>query len=345
MKSGRGRLALLAVSLALLLVLMPSAGSDQVAPEPKIAILRQNDTNGDDLEYQPEIIGGETVQSDAFPWIAAIVSARYHNAYHGLLCAGTLIYPDWIMTAAHCVWDAGKTLRPEEVKIVLNQTDLLSDSGQRIAARDITVHPDFNPIIGDHDIALIQLARAVDIQPVTLLGDNPQAIALEGAESLLIGWGTTTWTIGQIGTYPTKLQQVEIPLVDRQKCQHSYRQHSGREVFITENMLCAGTTDNKRDACIGDSGGPLLFWNEETRDWKQLGIVSWGFGCAVPGFYGVYTNIIRFHPWIQEVTEDSDNLVGVPLTPVSSEPTPVPSATPAPDSKIRLPYVPLTRHQ
>ncbi len=339
MKYG-GRLSLLAVLAVLVAGLAASTQREPRNREPDAAGLPQPAVLPATSEYVPEIIGGEAVQSDSFPWVAAIVSARYHSAYHGLLCAGVLIDPVWILTAAHCVRNQGATIHPGDIEIVTGRANLLAEEGQRIAVRQIEPHPDFNADTGNYDIALIQLAAAVAIQPVTLTLRDPASLIQQGVDSTVVGWGTTTWSIGQMGTYPIQLQQASVPLVTSRTCQQSYRQRSGRDVTVTDRMLCAGTFDNMRDACTGDSGGPLLFWEEEQQRWTQLGIVSWGMGCAVPGLYGVYTNLFPFRSWIQDVTGAQNRQPPATPRPVPATVTPTPAVTPATGSMIHLPYVP-----
>ncbi len=330
----RQRLILISAVVALIASVTSLARDERIRrSEPEPAVSWRLTTLQADTEQFPEIIGGTPVESDAFPWVAALVSSRYRDAHHGLICGGTLIAPDWVLTAAHCVHRNGVTVRPEDVDIVLDRLNLQSEAGQRITVRAIEPHPAFNPHTGEFDIALVQLAARTDLQPLLLSFRDPAALVRQGADSLLVGWGTTSWSIGQMGTFPVRLQQAVVPLVDPHHCQQAYRQRANREVFITHNMLCAGTVDQRYDACIGDSGGPLLFRDEITQHWIQLGIVSWGIGCAVPGFYGVYTNIFPFRVWVQTVMSAAG---AVTPPPTSSSGT----TTPTPASRIRFPFIP-----
>ncbi len=87
--------------------------------------------------------------------------------------------------------------------------------------------------------------------------------------------------------YPERLQEVELPVVDREIC-NAPEAYDGS---ITENMLCAGYAQGGEDSCKGDSGGPLMVFSEEQDGWVQTGVVSWGEGCAEPNHYGVYTHL------------------------------------------------------
>lgn len=87
---------------------------------------------------------------------------------------------------------------------------------------------------------------------------------------------------------PTQLYGVEIPIVDRNECNQDY------DGLIEPDMICAGIPEGGKDSCQGDSGGPVVI------DGKLVGIVSWGFGCAEPGYPGVYTNVAYFKNWIDQ---------------------------------------------
>ena len=101
-----------------------------------------------------------------------------------------------------------------------------------------------------------------------------------GGNLLTTGWGNLT----EGGVTPIDLQRVEVPLVDRVNC-NDVNSYNGE---ITENMICAGIDEGGRDACQGDSGGPLT---RGTGNSVLTGITSWGYGCARPNLYGVYTRV------------------------------------------------------
>lgn len=100
-----------------------------------------------------------------------------------------------------------------------------------------------------------------------------------GTGLTVAGWGTTS-SGGQ--SLPTNLLKVDVPVIARTTCNSNYG--SGR---VTAAMFCAGLTQGGKDSCQGDSGGPII----NTSSKIQLGIVSWGEGCAAAGAPGVYTNL------------------------------------------------------
>ncbi|EPQ04201.1 Mastin [Myotis brandtii] len=88
---------------------------------------------------------------------------------------------------------------------------------------------------------------------------------------------------------PYNLQEVEVPIVANEICQQQYG------YVIQDDLLCAGSWG--RGTCNGDSGGPLVCKWRET--WVQVGVVSWGKGCGLTNFPGVYARVTSFLPWIR----------------------------------------------
>lgn len=89
---------------------------------------------------------------------------------------------------------------------------------------------------------------------------------------------------------PSVLQTVEVPIVDKKSCNRAYFLSGG----ISKGQVCAGYLEGGKDSCQGDSGGPLVC------NGSLSGIVSYGNGCAAPGFPGVYSDVAYYKDWIDE---------------------------------------------
>jgi hypothetical protein len=247
-------------------------------------------------EDVPEIFGGREAEPGAWPWQVALVFSREPDASLGQYCGGTLIEPEWILTAAHCV----EGFEPQEVDVVLGRHQLSSDEGERIAAGEIMIHPNFNYYTLndsydlDADIALIHLATPSTQQPVALFSGTAGE-----EETLYVGATVTGWGLTDQFRDPDALHEVVVPFVSPDVCTQAYGD------FVTEGMICAGYPKGYKDACYGDSGGPLVVHDQEKGGWLQIGIVSWGEYCGLFGSPGVYTRIASFTEWLDACLTDA----------------------------------------
>lgn len=148
-------------------------------------------------------------------------------------------------------------------------------------------HPKFVREDFDYDIAVIKLkgklAFSDRIQPVNLPDEN-FPLPEPGTFTIVSGFGQFN---KEKKTMSSHLRAVEVPIISREKCKRQYR-----EYLVNESMLCATYTQGGKDACAGDSGGPL------TIDDVQIGVVSWGIGCASSKHPGVYASVVTTRDFI-----------------------------------------------
>ncbi|XP_075117201.1 hepatocyte growth factor activator serine protease [Leptodactylus fuscus] len=234
------------------------------------------------------ILGGLSALPGSHPWLAAI--------YIGdVFCAGSLVMPCWVVSAAHCFADSP---RKTSIRVVLGQQffNRTTDVTQTLEIDRYIFHPDYSVYKrNEHDIVLIKLKKkdgycAKKTPFVQTICLPEEGITFEeGYKCDLSGWGR----MNEDDTdYATVLQEAIVPIVSDNKC-------SSPEVYgseLTENMFCAGYFDCDIDACQGDSGGPLACQRDKIS--YLYGIISWGEGCGRLNKPGVYTKVSNYVEWI-----------------------------------------------
>uniref|UniRef100_H0XFZ6 Peptidase S1 domain-containing protein n=1 Tax=Otolemur garnettii TaxID=30611 RepID=H0XFZ6_OTOGA len=232
-------------------------------------------------------VGSQDAPEGRWPWQVGVWAASV-----GHICGGSIIHPSWVLTAAHCF------LKLYHVKVGGLTLSLLEPHSSLEAVGKLFIHPLYSgKKFSSGDIALMQLVSPVhpsQFAPVCLPAAHTSFAV--GFTCWLTGWGTI-----QQKAVANVLQEATVPLLDSNMCDVMY--HLGESSLvgrrlIQDDMLCAGFPRGKKESCQGDSGGPLVCASNST--WVQIGIVSWGFGCARSYRPGVYTRVLSYTDWIQK---------------------------------------------
>lgn len=216
-------------------------------------------------EPGPSVVGGTRAAQGEFPFMVRL----------SMGCGGALYTQDIVLTAAHCVSGSGANT---SITATAGVVDLQSSSAVKVKSTRVLQAPGYNGT--GKDWALIKLAQPIN-QPTLKIAEST---AYNNGDFTVAGWGAAVEGGGQ----QRYLLKATVPFVDDTTCKRAYSD------LVAGEEICAGFMDTGGvDTCQGDSGGPM-FRKDEAGAWIQVGIVSWGDGCARPGKPGVYTEVSTF---------------------------------------------------
>ncbi|XP_060866108.1 venom protease-like [Metopolophium dirhodum] len=251
------------------------------------------------------IIGGSQSQLGAWPWMVALGyrNLNINNNFLQWLCSGTLITNTYVLTSAECVRDR-VNIRLTTARLgELNLDPSVNDGATPldIPIKHIIIHEGYNPEGVSNDIALLKLSHSVAytelIQPICLpLSSDVRNINLRAIDMPFVaGWGSIKPSSVSSEQRNTYLMEAQISITNTTYCKYLYEKNN--IVIDDKIIICAGHSKGGKDACRGDSGGPMMFFIQD--QYYLMGVVSRGPKlCGEPGYPGLYTRVSSFIDWI-----------------------------------------------
>ncbi len=243
----------------------------------------------------PQVVGGTRAAQGEFPWVVRL----------SMGCGGSLYTPTLILTAAHCV---GSTGNNTSITVTQGAVDLQDPNRITRQSNYVLRAPGYNG--NGKDWALIRISSPINGVPLLPLATDT---SLHTGNFQVMGWGAATEGGGQ----QRYLLKAEVPYITDTQCASAGGSYAS---LIANEEICAGNwTSGGVDTCQGDSGGPMTKRNGSGQ-WVQIGIVSWGIGCARPRNPGVYTEVQNFASTICSSAATIGGCQGTPGGPAVANP-------------------------
>lgn len=274
---------------------------------------------------RPEAAGAVARGTDAAPgaqpWMVEIAGKRSGALRDDHRCGGVLVAPDRVLTAAHCVQDAG----PRSLRVLVGDRPLSAGAGRAADVRGFSLHPGYALIPSPFSDARASEAARDDLALAVLARPLPGAVPLAlaaapaapGAPLAVLGHGRTAATAPPAAEGPAtvtpeqldelrrtlvadRLQRAEQVVVGQEDCRAAYGE------LLRAGTLCTLDPDPARNAhaCAGDSGAPLVGVGPGGEP-ELAGIVSWGGevrdrACGEGREPDVAMDVAQYRDWIAQ---------------------------------------------
>ncbi len=268
------------------------------------------------------IVNGKEAPDGKYPYQVRLYSSMEDQ--YGF-CGGSIIAPQWVLTASHCVTEGnlneGPATQKDPEDIVVGYGSNDRTQTKRIQAVKIFAREEFlaKGLDGKHDVALIKLAEPIPDAPAVTLADpaTDKRLASAGAKVTVTGWGAL-WSpfdkdvaalMPDLGegremndklNFPLKLREVEIEAMDNDTCNAAF---AADKLSVASTEICAMYQGTTKASCQGDSGGPLVV--ATPSGFTQVGVVSWGTICGNTVTPSVFARVSAFTDWINDTIKNN----------------------------------------
>ncbi|HZQ14404.1 MAG TPA: trypsin-like serine protease [Pseudolabrys sp.] len=254
------------------------------------------------VPLEPDAGPSETRSTDlvsirVYPWIVALVEGS-RPPQEGYICAGVLVAPAWVLTAAHCTfaWQRRWPLDPDVY--ALTGAQRLAEPGAKYAVTQVVPYPEFNPRTLRNDIALIRIDTRGERPGPPISLDGPPIAEQAGEVAHILGWGVTNALLLERQTLGS-LQLIQAVVRDERLC----FSETGFPELRDSNAFCASSLYLFHDTCYRFGGAPIALYDANRRRYLA-GLVAWTTVCPpASGKQNVYLDVRPYVPWIKSTIE------------------------------------------
>lgn len=270
------------------------------------------------------IVAGSEAPEGKYPYQVRLYSSMEDEVG---FCGGSIIAPQWVLTAAHCMTEGdfgkGPTTATEPSKVVVGYGSNDRTKTEKVAVEKVIVNPNYlaKGRGGKVDLTLLKLAEPLPDSKVVAFADpdSDKKYLVPGAKVTITGWGAL-WDaydedvkalMAELGPAnemmlkwqaPLKLREVEVEALDPQTCNAAYQQLQGE---VWESEICGIYRGTTKAQCHGDSGGPIVVPADVPGGLLQVGVVSWSVKCATTGTPSIFARVSSASDWINATMRDN----------------------------------------
>lgn len=250
----------------------------------------ENRDAGPDANSSPTTVTGES-----FPFTAALSESP--DLGRDFVCAGALIAPAWVLTAAHCTYNIARRWPAETSAFVFTGTGSLGAPGRRFGITQIVIHPQYDVRTLKNDIALVKIDARGNAAGPPIRIEGPRAAAQTGEIASILGWGITTGRFDQ--ARHENLQILQATVLDDGVCFST----SNFPALRTTGVFCARSLLKHHDVCFRFGGSPIVLYNDAGQLYL-MGLVSWPATCPTEGRKpNIHLDVQAYVPWIKSVID------------------------------------------
>ena len=276
----------------------------------------------DDTEM---IVAGSEAPEGKYPYQVRLYSSMEDKIG---FCGGSIIAPQWVLTAAHCMTDGdftkGPTTAHDPAKVVVGYGSNDRTKTTKVEVEKVIVNPNYlaKGRSGKTDLTLIKLKHPIPNHKFVVAiadPDSDKKYLVPGAKVTITGWGAL-WDaydedvkalMAELGPEnemilkwqaPLKLREVQVEALDTQTCNAAYKQIQG-EVWDSE--ICGIYKGTTKAQCHGDSGGPIVVPADVPGGLLQVGVVSWSVKCATTGTPSIFARVSSAAGWIKDTMKSN----------------------------------------